>query len=63
MSTAELRVAAANGDAKAAETLVNRLLYHQARFLKRASKKRRMGQGRVIPYRGQDAFFRCARAF
>ena len=62
MSTAELRVAAASGDTNAAELLVHRLLYHQARFLKAASKKRRMGSGRVIPYRGQDAFFRCSRA-
>ena len=63
MSTAELRFAAENGEAWAIEQLTARLLHKQARLMAKAKKLRKQGQGRVIPYKGRDAFFRCARAF
>lgn len=63
MSNLELRHAAESGNAWAAEVLIQRLLRKQSKLMDKASKLRRMGEGRVIPYRGGDAFYRCARAF
>lgn len=63
MSTLELRHAAATGDAWAIDQLIKRLQYKQQRFIQKQKKLRKQGQGRVIPYKGGDAFYRCARAF
>ena len=69
MSTAELRVAAASGDAWAIETLTRRLLRSQDKFLAKARKLEQLN-GRQKRYAakqrrrsGGDAFYRCARAF
>ena len=63
MSTLQLREAAASGDAWAIDVLIKRLQYKQQRFVKKQTKLRKQGQGRVIPYKGRDAFFACSRAF
>jgi len=63
MSTLELRHAAVNGDAWAVDQLIKRLQHKQQRFMQKQKKLRKQGQGRVIPYKGRDAFFACSRAF
>ena len=69
MSTAELRVAAASGDAWAIEKLTQRLLRSQDKFLAKAKKVEKLNkrQKRYAAKQrrrsGGDAFYRCARAF
>ena len=65
MTTLQLRQAAANGDGWATEQLIKKLKKDQKIALQYSNYKRtrNQGQGRVIPYKGRDAFFACARAF
>ena len=63
MTTLQLRHAAENGNAWAIDVLIKRLQKKQQRFVHKQTRLRKKGQGRVIPYKGRDAFFACARAF
>ena len=65
MTTLQLRQAAANGDGWATEQLIKKLKKDQKIALQYSNYKRTRSQGnvRVIPYKGRDAFYACARAF